>query len=358
MPRSGSLLYSSEMDEDLLGEVDRFTRRVLEPVVARPEAPMGRATFEGALREADALGLLSSMEPSGLGPWEELDQGESPQRTLRVLRRLSAVNTGFAFAVHQRALARAVGRRTGWEADAIAPEGSTRLGRVSFARWFAGKLDDDDRDVLSDVYGASATRVLPFEGNSLITPVFVGGELWIQWHDSLRVDARPGHGLDELPTAIVTPSSSPRAETGLDLAPIFAAHQLALLAMSLGAVERAHGLARRFSAQRRQGGDTIDRHPAVLALLGKTRAAIDTVDAQLASFGALDLRALFRAVAFRAESPLCDAAHAALQVFGGLGYMRDTGLEKVSRDVNCLRAMAGAPPELALIAAEGERLHG
>lgn len=347
------------MDEGLLGEVDRFTRRVLEPVVARPEAPMDAAMLTRALQEAEDFGLLSSGEPSGLGPWEDLD---ATQTTLAVLGRLAKVNAGFAFAVHQRALARAVMRQTGWHGDlVIAAEGATRLGRVSFARLFSrAPLDDDDRLVLGDAYAHAATRILPYDAEGLITPVLGGDSLRLQWHarSDLHVQWRVAHGLDELTTAIVTPRAPPRAEATIDLAPIFAAHQLGLLAIAAGAVARGHALARAFAAQRRQGGDTIDHHPAVLALLARTRSVLDTTRAQLATFRELDAHALFSAIAFRADSALADAAHGSLQVFGGIGYMRDTGLEKIARDVNHLRAMAGAPPELALIAAEWERLHG
>jgi alkylation response protein AidB-like acyl-CoA dehydrogenase len=66
--------------------------------------------------------------------------------------------------------------------------------------------------------------------------------------------------------------------------------------------------------------------------------------------GVLALRA-------QAQPALADAANGALQVFGGLGYMKDTGAEKVVRDVNCLRALAGSPRELTLMVAEWERLH-
>ncbi len=346
----------------LLAEVDRFARRVIEPAVARPESPLDSASLARTLAEAEALGLLSSDEATGLSPWEDLD---APSATLGVLRRLARANAGLALAVHQRALARAVARDAGLvlAGPIIAPEGSTRLGRTSLARLFAqAPLDDADRAVLGDVYAPDATRIVPIDAGAaeLITPVFDGTMCWqVHARDALAIDeARHAHGLDELPTAIVRAKRPPIARAAAPDAPeIFAAHQLALVAISAGAVEHAHELARRFASQRRQGGAVIDRHPAVLGLLGKTRAVLDSVRAQLDAHGRqLEFAG---AVAFRAEAQpaLAEAAHCAMQVFGGIGYMRDTGVEKVARDVNHLRALAGAPSELAMIAAEWERLH-
>jgi hypothetical protein len=238
------------------------------------------------------------------------------------------------------------------------------------ARALAGAaLDDDDRAILADTYAADAPRILPLDPamRGLLTLAFRDGALGWQLHLRpalvLTTDAH-AHGLDELCTARVRPLSRAR-----DLAPaepeaiarVLAAHQLGLVAIALGAVEHAHSLARAFASQRRQGGATIDRHPAVLGLLATSRATIDAVGAQLLAHGdrPLGLARLGPALACRARESvaLADAAHAALQTFGGLGYMRDAGLEKISRDVNVLRVIAGAPPELALFIAEWERLH-
>ena len=52
---------------------------------------------------------------------------------------------------------------------------------------------------------------------------------------------------------------------------------------------------------------------------------------------------------------LCAAANDALQVFGGLGYLPETGLEKIVRDNNHLRLLCGTSRELMLFLAEWER---
>ena len=359
----------------ILSEVDRFVRHALAPHVARHEHPMDAKVFARVLGEAEALGLAGSDEgPTGLAPWEELESGEAPAGTLEVLTRIARANAAVALAIHQRALARVVARRGGLGAAAspavIAIEGSLGLGRTSLARLLAGaELDDDDRAVLSAVYAPGAERVLVLDPGAaaLVTPAFDGRAMRWQRHAraSLAISAEPhAHGLDELSLARVratSPEAGALAPAGT-LAEALAAQMLALVAIATGSVERACEIARRFAAQRRQGGQPIDRHPAVAALLGRARRSVDGARAELGTLAGtrIQARAIGRIAAFRGDVSvrLADGAHAALQVAGGLGYMRETGLEKVSRDVNALRVLAGSPPELELFAAEWERLHG
>jgi hypothetical protein len=364
----------------LLAEVDRFCRRVVEPRVARPEAPIEPPELAAILEEAEALGLAgadasSGEDGSGLGAWESLSADGRSGTTLQLLARLGRANAAVAFAVHQRGLARVTSRLAGLEVVggpiAIAPQGRLGLGRLSLARVLAGAtLDDDDCAILADTYAADAPRILPLDPamRGLLTLAFRDGALGWQLHLRpalvLTTDGH-AHGLDELCTARVRPLSAPQAAAPAEpetLARVLAAHQLGLVAIALGAVEHAHALARAFAGQRRQGGATIDRHAAVQGLLATSRATIDAVHAQLQAHGdrPLGRARLGAAIACRARESvaLSDAAHASLQTFGGLGYMRDAGLEKVSRDVNVLRVIAGAPPELALFLAEWERLHG
>jgi len=361
-------------------ELQRFARRSIEPRVARPEAPMAPEVLGALLAEAEALGFAGSDgAPSGLGPWEELADGEPPARTLRLLRELARANAAVALALHQRSLARATLRAHGLGSPAgrlaVAPQGWWGLGRTALARWLAldggaAALDAEDRELLADAYAPGAARVLPIEPDigGLVTPAFAGGGFAWQVHAAASLEIvgdAQGHGLDELRTASLRPRGSPHGTartTAEGLARTLGAHQLGLVAIALGAAERAHALARRYAADRRQGGAPIDRHPAVLGLLGQASAAIAGAGARLEAAGArpIALARFGELLGWRAEAmvALGEAAHAAIQVFGGIGYMRDTGAEKVARDVNALRALAGTPPELLLVAAEWERLRG
>jgi acyl-CoA dehydrogenase len=378
---AGKMSITADEREALLFEVERFARGTIEPHASRPELPMDGAAIGGVLRIAESLGLAAvDGDPTGLGPWEGLGEGAPPGATLDVLRCIGRANAGVGYTIHQRGLARAVATAVGLGSSlptplAIAPEGTYGLGRVAFARFLAGApLTPEDRALLSDAYDPLAPRVVTVEPGTggLLTPVWAQGTT-IQWQahpwEALEVRSEgPAHGIDELVTATVRPvaSASVHPQRTSDphrdglLAP-FAAHQLGLLALATGAVERALSHARAFAAQRWQGGALIDRHPAVLDLLGGGSATVRSTRVQLDAFAArpLDAAALVDALALRSEAhpALADAANAALQVFGGLGYMRDNGLEKAVRDVNHLRAFAGNPTELRLIVAEWERLH-
>ncbi len=359
----------------LLAEVDRFVRRAIDPRTARPEAPMEPAALSELVDEADSLGLAgSATSPSGLGAWEALEAPLPIGATLTVLARLGRANAAVAYALHHRALARVAARLASLgraiDRPAIALEGRLGLGRTALARALAGApIDDDDRACLLDGHAPDVTRVLPFEAaaGGLISLCFTDDAPSLQLHErtalALTVDPH-AHGLDELCTARIRPIGAAIARAPVSratLARLLAAHQLGLVAIALGAVERGHALARTYATQRRQAGAPIDRHPAVLALLGQARTAIDEVGAVLAGLGDRPLEPASFGVAIgcraRAMPALAEAAHASMQTFGGLGYMRDVGVEKIARDVNALRTISGAPPELALIAAEWERLH-
>jgi hypothetical protein len=361
--------------EALRNEVERFVRRTLAPLVARHQAPLDPATLAQILEEAEAFGLAGTDgSPTGLAPWEDLEAGEPPAATVDILTRIARASAAVAMAIHQRALARVVSRvarlASPGPAPAIAIEGTLGLGRTALAHLLAGTpLDEEDRAIMSDLYAPDAERTLVLEPapTALLTPVFTGEAMAWQLHDrpSLTLVPQPGaHGLEELCLAQVRgATASARSDCSPDaLAQALSSQMLAFVAIALGAVERAYDTARAFAAQRRQGGVGIDRHPAVLGLLGQTRRAVDSVRLELETLASepLALQRIGPIAAFRADAHvrLAEAAHAAMQVAGGLGYMRETGLEKVARDVNALRVLAGAPPELALFAAEWERIHG
>jgi hypothetical protein len=362
----------------LRSEVERFARRCVEPGAGQPDGPASPVELEAILAEAESLGLAGSAEePTGLGPWEGLADNAEPGASLDTLAQLARANAATALAVHQRSLARAACRLAELPGSAlaplaIAPQGSYGLGRVGIARWLSGAaIDDGDRAILDDIYGTARARVVTVEHGfaGMVAPVRAGDP--IQWRldtrEALSVAAHEhAHGMDELTTAtIALPESGEQstlsaARSREVFAAITGAHQLALVAIARGAVERGLGLARSYAAERYQGGAVIDRHPAVLALLGTCRSQLAVVDAQLYHSAGTRLCAdgLVDALAMRARAmpALADAANCALQVFGGSGYMRDVGAEKVVRDTNHLRAIGGPLGELELIVAEWERL--
>lgn len=366
-------------DAMMLAELERFATRTVAPRVARPEHPLPPAELAALLAAARDFGLVPGDEP-GLALWDDADVG--PTRSVDALIVLAGASASVALALHVEALAAIVARALGGPGLApgvIAVEGRYGLGGRALARLAcAAPLDDDDRATLTDVYGPGprlVTAAPSFGWVAWPTVELVAGAARVGWRrlgpGAWRADRHEhAHGFDDLATVSIEPTGAGPGEVA-PLAPTAARelllraiglHALGLTAIAVGATTRGHARARAFAATRRQGGALIDRHAAVALLLASGRTALATIGGALATQAraAATAAQLPAICALRAEAHplLCRAGNDALQVFGGLGYMRDVGLEKLVRDLNHLRALAGTPIELALIAAEWERLHG
>ncbi len=114
------------------------------------------------------------------------------------------------------------------------------------------------------------------------------------------------------------------------------AHADAMLNAGIGAISRgisrrARGLAQEYAENRYQGGGQIIIHGAVRDMLARmSERELGMPQASLAGAGS-EL-----AVGLASKISLTDAAVLttldAIQVFGGMGYMRETGVEKLMRD--------------------------
>ena len=361
------------LEQKLLFEtLQRFIDRTLEPAVARPEEPMDAAALTAVLLEVEKMGLAGGAEATGLAVWDDLFGEECCERSIEMLRRVARSNVAVALVIHTRGLARAVARRASLAEDVqsaptIAFGASFGLGRGAFARALSSaSLTDEDIELLRCVYADGARRIMPVEPGfgGLVAPVWTEEDRF-SWHfyrrDTLQIiEHADAHGLDELTTVQLRADGGSAAESNLSgseaaalVGRAFFAHQTALIAISTGAVESAIDSARTFAGQRRQGGRRIAGHPAVAELFSQAQGAVDAADAALAKLATLpgDYKALRRAISLRCELQprLVDGANATLQVFGGQGYMRDVGIEKIVRDVNTLRVLGGSPRALAMV---------
>lgn len=125
----------------------------------------------------------------------------------------------------------------------------------------------------------------------------------------------------------------------------FALLRLGIAAIASGIARRAHQLAQEYALERRQGGVAIIEHDAVRDMLGamavrlRSRAYSGRAPSSAMHAGAGGEDTLDPVDAIVAKVTETDAAVAtstdAVQVFGGTGYMRETGVEKLMRDAKC-----------------------
>ena len=378
----------SDDERQMIGsEIERFALGSVAPLVERPELALSQQKLDKLTEQAHEIGMLSLEDASGAGLWE---QGDAPPLlSVQLLTSIAKVNAGIALHFHQFSLARFLLDALALpakniEETAISLTGYYGLGGAALPRYLLSREEEaGDIDFLrcwlsgdnstSFVFTASATW------EKLLHPsIDSHGDLIFSLYSrqDLMIDEVPNsHGFDELATFCcqgfngvkpLSVSSLTGKLTGDVTKNIYALalqyNALAYMAIALGAVQHAYKIASDYSAIREQGGVVINRHAAVQLLLGEQRSSIDSAEISVNHLGSKRLSLETLSTVFSIQSishrKLCDAANAAMQSCGGIGYMQDTGLEKIVRDCNALRIMGGTPMELSLFTAEWERIHG
>lgn len=144
--------------------------------------------------------------------------------------------------------------------------------------------------------------------------------------------------INGAPAAEIELSDAPAARVGddVELKRASAILHLGIAAIARGVARRAGRLALEYAENRYQGGDQIIVHGAVRDMLARIR------ERELAMPGLPGVSATGQIAEVELDTALAmkiahsDAAVAstidAVQVFGGMGYMRETGVEKLMRD--------------------------
>lgn len=120
-----------------------------------------------------------------------------------------------------------------------------------------------------------------------------------------------------------------------------------MAAIAVGIAKGAAAAARKYAAERYQGGVQIEEHPAVKMLIAGAEASTSAAEAallalqdgNLSSFKTLKKTA---AVKLSVQDLCSRAVTDCLQTFGGYGYMEDYGMEKRLRDVTVLKSASGS----------------
>lgn len=346
----------------LLAAVSAFVVQEVEASPLRPEQIPSKGYFVGLTSAAENAGLLDSSH-EGYGLWCEVARGMPPQFTLPALGRLAAGSPALAWHLHSLALGRLAQQMTGlplWQDAVFSLDGTAGIGRSGLGRLLAARpLHGRDREMLADTFGARARSALVApQVTRLVAPGWRQDGMHLVQYDLARTDGERDpwpHGLEGCESVVWQPAGADGVSALLlpgQLATLVVAQQLAQVALARGAIVPAAQKAHDYAALRVQGGHTIEQHDSVALLLADLDTALATVDALLrdAAMAELDVA---QAVALRREAmPLLSRAiNAVMQVHGGIGYMRDTGVEHVLRAVNCWRLLGASPKELGLVAA-------
>lgn len=364
----------------IVDEVKRFSTTDINKLVEKPEFPISQDQLGSITSQACENGLLHFEADFGFGIWASPDHANSLALSLQIIEQVARANTGIAWHWHQLALGRwllrrlGLGEETGQEVI-VAAQGNYGLGRQPMARWLrSGTLSDEDREFLKEYFNPILGRLIHAgEGwQQLIIPAFDdrGFCFRVCPRDKLMVDEHEhSHGLDEMDTFEVYPDHPdfPGVTTvpdhqGAAFRELLILNSLAMIALAQGSVRRAYDKAREYTSIRQQGGKIIDQHAAVQLLLADIQNAIQSTEVELEALSRIPLSGQDprRVLSARlsAHPRLCHAANQAMQAFGGIGYMQDTGIEKILRDNNHLRRVYGTPVDLQLFISEWERNDG
>jgi hypothetical protein len=353
--------------------VARYTAEVIAPLFARPEVVVGAADLRRMLDGLTELGVLNPGAEAGLGLWDLPDSALGRRLSLAHLQIVAETSAALAYQMHLQAMARHLDRLAGVQDEQgwplVSLQGHQGLGREALAACLSGQdpLSADQVAILADTWcwpqagSARLLQALP-DWTALWCCTWSHEAGW-RWHRLAREEVvltphAQTLGLDELQAVEVHARGAvPGSAVGLSGAlaqqawvQLQAVHAAGLLAITQAGVHRAGALAHGYAHMRRQGATLIARHAAVQQLLNLARSAVTETAQTLQDLHRPDapwpaLRELWRRRA-ALQVRLSQGASAALQVFGGMGYMKDTGMERLLRQTHHLRLLGGSPAEL------------
>lgn len=377
--------------ESLNEHVARFSERSIGPNFEYPERLVEDAAFNHLVDAASEQGLLSADCVDGMGLWVCTQDPLQLRFSCQSLREVAYFNPALAYQLHQFALAYYLIRElialkaidesiVELSKPALCIQGHFGLGRYALARYLQGLADMDDDIFLQDYFGDGHANYSTLHANKhwsqllapVIRPSSQGEQNILQFalfsRAQLKVHAKEhSHGLNELDSyywqsnnhsQALSISTLEAAQSQLLYSKVLQLQWLGLSNIAAGTLRHGYCLANNYAAQRVQGGKTINQHAAVRRLLADIKGAYDTalslIEGVCASPVDTDSLAKVTSARMQIHPLLCLGANNAVQVFGGMGYMQDTGAEKILRDCMQLRLMNGTPSELALFLSELE----
>lgn len=357
-----------------LDAVASFSQERIAALTLHPEHPIASNELKELSTEALNLGLLPQVESEGFALWEHTESQGAMAFNIGFLEIIAETNAALAFAWHRQALAVKLLRASGCNRQLTNPlevaflsTGRFGIGRSSLGRYLTAPeeapVETEDAVLLQDWLTSEQPSVLIAhnEWKILVWPVWENNNIRWQWveREELNVTLeRRQHGFDELSAFKVSGNNENRSCLELSQPLKELTKQLlkqdiiGLLAIGAGSLKRAAKQTFEYTSMRKQSGVTIQSHPAVQQMLADIDGAIlqskNTLQQFSRSLTTISLREVLHA-RMQLQPLLCHAANQAMQAHGGVGYMQDVGVEKVLRDQNMLRMLAGGLLEIPLL---------
>lgn len=278
--------------EACLAVVHRYASESLAPLCERHEQSMAAADMRAACLALETLGVLHSDQTPAMGIWDEPGNALAREWSWRALRELGRVNAGVAVQVHAQAVA--------WHLDRCAGQAPRANGAVVCSGFMGLGRDAVVADLADQVLSTDQVRCLADNWGlpTLDQPRYLFSLPDWEWVWLPVWTAGQQWTWVQWSRDMVDAQALPQAH-GLD--------ELTLFALSIKPQHR----------------DAVPRECRQITGAAARQAWVEVQ---------------------------------AMQVFGGMGYMQDNGMEKTLRDLNVLRLMGGAPAELRYILAYWDAL--
>ncbi len=348
--------------------VKPFVQSTIIKLTERHEIPLELAKLNNIIKELIDIGILPSSD-EGFGIWEIFENLNHNKFSILSLKELSYGNASVAYLSHNFALSNLIVKKLqipklNNSKIIINIQGHYALSRYSLAKYLNNRETESDVQNLKNYfvpqppYGIIVHTIKDW--THLLHP-FINENGIINWklfsRSELNVrELYPSHGLDALQSYFISFNNEQSYiyQSELNLATskqlynlIFKIYQLGLIAIVVGRLKRAISLSEQYVTIRKQGGKLLIEYPAVQLLIHRSNAVLKKYEKLLDNISSMKLDEII-SIRIKLYSDSANAVNDSLQAFGGMGYMQDTGMEKILRDINHINLIGGTNTELTL----------
>ncbi|MDH5717460.1 MAG: acyl-CoA dehydrogenase family protein [Spirochaetia bacterium] len=343
------------MKKDVLEAYRIFAEKSIKKNISQYEEITPDLKIKNIYESAIKNGLIAKDKGHGYELWEDVTSKDSILFNIKAVSILSEVNAGISFHLAQMALGTLFRNKLKIKENKIFV-----LSLESQFNFFKNILDPvavTEQNNYSFFLQASEyweEVIIPFIDNNSI----------IQWVRLKKTECKiynyeNSHGINETNfIKIIVPINllyqnkikinSNTAKTLYLEACIL--YMLSIMAVAYGAALSAYKKAIKYSEQREQGGSVIKNHFYIQNTLSEIKLNLKNCedifqnisiksDRKESLFNILRYKLTVMPYAFK-------SANLSLQIFGGYGYMKEFGIEKIVRDINHLSLLGGSCNQL------------